>query len=467
MTRIHTFAASARLLLVGAALVLTVGVTVAGRAGAQPCPAIPNVCVEAETGQFSVVKRHRHPTKMKWKASTLDIAIEELADPTVDAPYAFCIYAGTAEALVKAVEIAPGETWKGGRTSYWYQNDGSGLGGVQNIRALPGSFENAQLAVVARGDELLDIGFPLTEDKFPLLVQLANPTQNICWETTFEKSTFAKNGYNRRGSLRTAAVLRPERCRDGSGCAVERPLVGAALCRDRVAAGGGMAKRMKIKMGDITRCRGREAVGKTDGACDPGLCSYANPACALLDSNLQSAVVRAIGHYVAKLDKACDDISVAAVQESTPGWGTPCSHAQDVDALMECLETEAWSEYGNLLGDAVFGTQGRLPEHLLRCRKEIAKQTQKYSSKFNTLLYACRRSPIIRGRPCAEDPLITGQTTFDNYVAKLRNSCDDAQVAQLVFGPPCTGAATVTELTDCLGALARELALRGVALSYP
>ncbi len=456
---------SARWLLAVAALLGAAAVP--SRGVAQPCPAIPNVCVEADSAQFSVVKRGRRAAKMKWKASALDIALDDLADPTADAAYAFCIYAGTAEALVKDVTIGPGDDWKGGRTSYWYQRDRNLGDGVTSIRALPGSLENAQLSLVARGDELLSIGFPLGDDKFPLLVQLGNPSQGICWETTFEKTAFAKNGVNKRGTLRTAAVLKPERCRDGVGCAVERPLIGAALCRDRVAAGGGMAKRMKIKMGDITRCRQREAVGKTDGACDPGLCPYTNPACAALDSNLKRAVVRAIGHYWTKLETACDDISVAAVQESTPGWGTPCGHARSLDELMACLETDAWSEYGNLLGDAVFGTQGRLPDDLLRCRKEIAKQTQKYSSKFNTLLYACRRAPIVRGRPCPEDPLITGQTIFSNYVAKLRNSCDDAQVARLEFGAPCTGATTLTELTDCLGAHARELAFRGVALSYP
>ena len=450
-----------------AAVAALVAVAHPRAAAAQACPAIPNVCVEADTGQFSVIKRNRHVTKLKWKAATLDIALEELADPTAASPYSFCIYAGTAEALIKAVEIAPGAGWKGGRTSYWYSGAAPTTGGLETIRAFPGSLDSAQLSVTARGDDLLDMGFPLADDRFPLLVQLANPQKGICWETTFEKTHFAKNGINRRGSLRTAAVLKPERCREDSGCAVERPLVGAALCRDRIAAGGGMATRLKIKMGDITRCRQREAVGKTDGSCDPELCPYSDPACAVLDSNLQSGVLRAIGHYQTKLEAACDDISVAAVQESMPGWGAPCTQARTVAALMECLESEAWGEYGNLLGEAVFGSQGLIAEDLLRCRKEIAKQTQKYSSKFNTLLYSCRRSPIVRGRPCTEDPLVTGQTIFDNYVAKLRSSCQDSQVARLTFGPPCDGAATITDLTDCLGALARELAFRGVALSYP
>ncbi len=436
-------------------------------ARAAACPVIPSVCVEAETGQLSVTQRHRHAAKLKWKASALDIALEELADPTVDAAYAFCIYAGTAEALVTDVAIAPGSKWRGNRTGYWYRDDTGSAGGLQSIRSLPGSLGEAQLSVTARGDELLDIGFPLAADRFPLLVQLANTSRDVCWETTFEKTMFAKNSINRRGALRTAAVLRPERCREGSGCAVERPLVGAALCRDRVAAGGGMAKRMKIKMGDITRCRQREAVGKTDGACDPGLCPFSDPACALLDSNLQNGVLRAIGHYQTKLDAACDDISVSAVQESMPGWGAPCTSARTVAALMECLETDAWSEYGNVLGDAVFGSQGTLAEDLLRCRKEIAKLTQKYSSKFNTLLYSCRRSPVIHGRPCAQDPLITGQTIFDNYVTKLRNSCDDAKVARLTFGAPCDGLTNLVDLTNCLGGLARDLAFRGVSLSYP
>jgi hypothetical protein len=432
------------------------------------CPAIPNVCVDTESGQLNVFKRGQNAAKLKWRAAALDIAIEEIADPTVDAAYGFCIYAGTAEALVTDIEVPPGSRWRGNRNGYWYKDTTGSVGGVKGIRILPGSLENAQISVNLRGDALVDaIGFPLADDRFPLLIQLHNLGEGVCWETALEKTTFVKNGLNRKGTLRTTAILRPERCRADQGCAVERPLIGAALCRDRVAAGGGMAKRMKIKMGDITRCRQREAVGKTDGACDPGLCPYSDPACALLDSNLRSGVMRSIGHYQTKLNLACTDISVTAVQEAIPGWGTPCTHARSIDALMECLEMQAWGEYGNLLGDAVFGTQGLLDESLLRCRKELAKQTQKYSSKFNTLLYACKRSPIVRGRPCAEDPLITGQTIFDNYVSKLRNSCTDALVAQLPFGAPCTGADTVSEITDCLGTLARDLAFRGVALSYP
>ena len=141
--------------------------------------------------------------------------------------------------------------------------------------------------------------------------------------------------------------------------------------------------------------------------------------------------------------------------------------ARTVPELMECLETEAWGEYGNELGDAVFGSSATLPDDLQRCRKEIAKQTQKYSSKFNTMLYSCRRSPVVRGRPCVEDPLITGQTIFDNYVTKLRNSCTDDMVARLTFGARCEDARTVSAITFCLGAHARELAFRGVALSYP
>src|SRR5262245_549261 len=157
------------------------------------CPTIPKVCVEAESGQLNVIKRHHHTAKMKWKAAMLDIGIDEIADPTVDTPYAFCIYAGTAEALVKEVDVAPGPKWKGNRTGYWYKDDVGATGGLKSLRALPGDFENAQLSLSLRGDDLLNIGFPLSDEHFPLLVQLANGVQDICWETTFEKTMFARN----------------------------------------------------------------------------------------------------------------------------------------------------------------------------------------------------------------------------------------------------------------------------------
>lgn len=451
-------------LIPAAILILAILLPLSARA--QTCPGIPLPCVEAESGQLNLTKRNHHPAKLKWKAKALDIAMDALDDPLTIASYAFCMYAGTAERLIKEADIDAGDNWKGGVANYRYRDKSASSGGIQKVKVQAGSLNDAKLAVKAKGDELLDIGFPFEESEFPILVQLTNVTTGACWETTFERTHFAKNGANRRGALRSTAVVKPERCREDAGCAVQRPLIGAALCRDRAVAGGGMAKRMKIKMGDITRCRQRESVGKTDGLCEPGLCPYSDPACDVLDNFLQSGVTRAIGHYQTKLDLACDDVSVAAVQESS-GWGAPCEAVRTVDALMECLETQLWGEFGNQLGAAVFGDTGVLPDDLVRCRKAIAKQTQTYSSKFNTILYACRRSPIVRGRSCAEDPLVTGQVTFNNYVDKMRSKCTDAQISQLSFGAPCTGSQTVDELAQCLGQLARDLGFQGVALSYP
>ncbi len=436
-------------------------------ARAASCPQIPTTCVEAESGQLKLTKRRNRIPVLKWKAKALDVAMDALDDPITSETYSFCVYSGLDEQLLMNVDIDPGSNWKGGVNKYRYRDKTGTAGGINAINTEPGSLNDAQLLVKARGDDVLTLGFPFEAGQFPLLVQLANFDKGVCWETTFEVAHFVKNEVNRRGALRTSAVFKPLRCREDGGCAVERPLAGAALCRDRVASGGGMAKRMKIKLGDITRCRGREAVGKTDGECDPGLCPAEDPACAVLDTRLQSGMLRSIGHYETKLDLACDDVSVAAVQETEPGWGAPCDNAQTVDQLMDCLETGVWGQYGNTMGDAIFATGGVLDPDLLRCRKEIAKQTQKYSSKFNIILYSCRRAPLVRGRSCAEDPLITAQTIFENYVNKLRNSCTDDMIGRLEFGAPCEGSSSIEELTSCLGQLARDLGFLGVDIAYP
>ena len=102
--------------------------------------------------------------KLTWKwikgaATTL----ADLKDPTATADYALCIYAGTTNALVAALNVPPGAHWSTlGTKGYKYKDPTESQAGVQKIILKSGTAGKSKALVKGKGTNLPDPTLPLS-----------------------------------------------------------------------------------------------------------------------------------------------------------------------------------------------------------------------------------------------------------------------------------------------------------------
>ncbi|MEO8603087.1 MAG: myxococcus cysteine-rich repeat containing protein [bacterium] len=116
---------------------------------------------------------------LNWRWSKgAALAASDLADPTVDASYALCVYAGTPSALVAAALLPAGAKWSSVGTSGYRFKDSAPPTAVR-LRA--GAAGTSMASMAERGVTLEQL-LPLDA---PLIVQLRKSGSPLCLESQF------------------------------------------------------------------------------------------------------------------------------------------------------------------------------------------------------------------------------------------------------------------------------------------
>lgn len=161
---------------------------------ASQCPSAPASC-RAAAKSILVVKDKADDTKDKliWKwikgAATSQA---ELGDPTADANYTLCLYAGSTAALVgQALVPASASAWSAISTKgYKYKDALAAADGITKV-VLKGSAQpKAKALVKGKGSGLPDLTLPI---EAPVIVQLRNSASGICWGASYGAPQLIKN----------------------------------------------------------------------------------------------------------------------------------------------------------------------------------------------------------------------------------------------------------------------------------
>ena len=133
-----------------------------------------------------------------WRWRGVNSGIDEFGDPTVSTDYAFCLYAGTAEARVMQARAPAGDIC--GTRPCWKKRDSRRFKYVDRdrtpdgiariaLRARP-SKTRAHVVVAGRGPNL---DMPLLPLEQPLRAQLVKSDGPECWEATFSAPPLKSN----------------------------------------------------------------------------------------------------------------------------------------------------------------------------------------------------------------------------------------------------------------------------------
>lgn len=160
-----------------------------------PCPAVPEGTCRTSAKSILLIKNKTPDSKDKliWKfikgAATTQA---DLQDPRSTADYALCIYAGTTEALVAAINVPPSSSkWSViGTKGYKFLDPSLADDGAQKIIVKGGTAGKSKMLVKGRGANLPD---PINSSSLalPVRAQLINYQTGVCFDTSF--ATALKN----------------------------------------------------------------------------------------------------------------------------------------------------------------------------------------------------------------------------------------------------------------------------------
>ena len=106
------------------------------------------------------------------------LSLSDLSDPTVDASYALCVYAGSPSALIADMSLPAGAKWSAvGGSGYRFMDTVPPTG----LRLRSGSGGKSAAAMAGRG-VLLQRAFPFAA---PVTVQLRKAGSPLCLESQF------------------------------------------------------------------------------------------------------------------------------------------------------------------------------------------------------------------------------------------------------------------------------------------
>jgi hypothetical protein len=139
----------------------------------------------------------------KWGKGALTTTAE-FGDPTTTADYALCFYAGPGADLLQGLGVPANATkWAAlGTKGYKYNDPAGAEAGITKIIVKGGAFGKSKALVKGKGLGLpdFDSDLPIATGDLPLIVQLRNNDNGICWESEF--ITAKKNGLDQFNAKR-------------------------------------------------------------------------------------------------------------------------------------------------------------------------------------------------------------------------------------------------------------------------
>jgi hypothetical protein len=173
------------------------------------CPPAPQSC---RTAAKSFVLLRNEPTETddkliwKWIKGIDATTLAELGDPTNATDHALCFYAGNPPLLMTggALEVpADASRWSPATTvGFNYKDLGATAAGIFKIKLRSGNAGKPKALVKGKGAALPDPILPIAPADLPLIVQLVNDTNTVCWQSSFGSGSVITN---RAGLLKAIA----------------------------------------------------------------------------------------------------------------------------------------------------------------------------------------------------------------------------------------------------------------------
>lgn len=133
--------------------------------------------------------------KLAWKWSGESTTMPELADPTVSADYAFCVYdqnGAIAEVTVPAAGTCGDKPcWSAKRTRFAFKDRAGANAGIQAMSVKASAVGKSAAAVKGKGLNLPDA--TLGSFALPVTAQLVNLDTDLCLNAGFDSATVTKN----------------------------------------------------------------------------------------------------------------------------------------------------------------------------------------------------------------------------------------------------------------------------------
>jgi hypothetical protein len=155
------------------------------------CPVGPSTCRTAAKNTV-LIKNNSDDTKDKlvWKWSRGDATTQqELGDPTDTADYALCFYAGAPAALLQQANVPhAGGKWSAlADQGYTYTDIDATNDGITKIILKGGTPGKSRALLKGKGARLpdFDSNLPIASGDLPLIVQLRNKANGLCWTGSF------------------------------------------------------------------------------------------------------------------------------------------------------------------------------------------------------------------------------------------------------------------------------------------
>ena len=153
------------------------------------CPPTPQVCAPASRARLVLLKsppggQREDKFMFRWQADPL---AENFPDPTADAAYQFCLYAG--ETPVVEFDLAlPTDSWRARSREFRIRNGGSGL----SVVTLRNGDARSRITLKGKG-ALLDAPYLPVVAPQGLTVQLIDADSGRCFGADFPASSITRN----------------------------------------------------------------------------------------------------------------------------------------------------------------------------------------------------------------------------------------------------------------------------------
>jgi hypothetical protein len=111
--------------------------------------------------------------------------------PTGTTAYTLCLFAGTTNALIGGADIpASAQKWQSTARGFTYKDATGTPAGISKVVLLSGAANKSKVLVKGKGANV-SVDTPAYD--LPLLVQLSNSTNDVCWSASFDAAAVIRN----------------------------------------------------------------------------------------------------------------------------------------------------------------------------------------------------------------------------------------------------------------------------------
>ncbi len=148
-------------------------------------------CLSAKMNKVSVaIAGAKRKLTWKWTKGAAT-SNGDFGLPTGTTAYTLCLFAGTTNALIGGADIpASAQKWQPTARGFIYKDTTGAPGGISKMVLSSGAASRSEILVKGKGPTL---GLDAPAYGLPLLVQLTNSSNDVCWSASFDTAAVIRN----------------------------------------------------------------------------------------------------------------------------------------------------------------------------------------------------------------------------------------------------------------------------------